>query len=608
MNRSILAMSVASLLPYASFSQAQELSTDETVVVTASRFETQVSDTIAPIEVVTREEIDAIQAKSLSDILRRLPGIQVANQGGIGQGSELYIRGRSTKNTLVLFNGVRVGSATLGYANLSSMPIAGIERIEVLRGPRAAVHGSDAVSGVINIITARGQDASSSVKVGAGSFGSHEASANLATSSDNGAWMNISAAYQKSDGYNVQPESTTPDDIDKDGFDTHYLVLDVGKELTPDFMIKANGFYQKHNVEYDNPWVGTDQTDNELYSAAFIGEYKNDRLFSNVTLATNYDDATSYGQGVDASSISTSRYAASWDNKFQSSDSVSFVSGLDWYQDNVENESTAMTTDSRNNTALYIGSYLAQGDLSAELNLRWDDNSAYGSFTTYQLGADYKISDTLKIVGMYGTAFKAPSFNELYWPLRCTSWGCYSGNPDLEPEETQSAEIAIEATFMGADLRLGVYHSDVEKMIASNGVTQININEAAITGYELTGHFYTGPLSHSVSYDYLDTEDKSTGYELARRAKHNAKWNMMYVLEAWQFDLSYLYQGSRFDDQDNTTKLGAYSLVDIAASYYFANGLVVGAKVGNLFDENYETAENYKTPERNYYASVAYQF
>ncbi|EKO3501536.1 TonB-dependent receptor [Vibrio fluvialis] len=610
MNKSLLAVAVASLLPYASFSFAQDTSADETVVVTANRFETQVSDTLAPVEVITRQEIDAIQAQSLSDVLRRLPGVQVANQGGPAQGTELYLRGRATKNTLVLVNGVRIGSATTGAANLSAIPLNGVERIEVLRGPRAAVYGSDAVSGVINIITTKGKNGRSSVKAGVGSFGAYDLSGSLSLSSESGQWVNLSATHQAADGYNVQPSSTNSLDGDRDGYKSQYLIVDAGTEVSPALTLKANGYYQKHNVEYDNSYVGVDNTDSDLYSLAVIGEYQQDQWNSHVTLSTNQDDAKSYGQGTDASSISTNRYLVSWDNQYVVNPALSFVGGMEWYRDKVDNDATAYTKTDRDNSALYVGSYLHKGDFSAESNFRWDDNSAYGNFWTYQFGLGYQVSQAVKLVGLYGTSFKAPTFNNLYWPLECSSWGCYQGNPDLEPEETESGEIAIESHFELFDLRVAAHRSDVDKMIVSDSsyTSLANIDKAVIKGYEVAGSFDTGPLNHQVSYDYLDTENKTTGKQLVRRAKHSAKWNVTYALEFWQFDVSYLYQGKRFDDTTNSTVLDPYSLVDVSASYHFGNGVTLSGKVGNVFDKEYETAKDYKTPERNYYASIAYQF
>lgn len=616
MNRSFLAIAVAaSLSSYASFSLAEATSpnepaqsTDETMVVTANRVKQQLKDVLAPIEIVDREQIDAIQAKSVSEVLRRLPGVQVANQGGVGQNAELYIRGRSSKNTLVLINGVRIGSATTGSANLSAIPLDGVQRIEVIRGARAAVYGSDAVSGVVNIITTNKNGSPSRVKMGAGSFGSYNLGGTLSLGDAQNGWVNLTATHQASNGYNIQPTSSNPIDADDDGYTSQYLVLDMGKKLDQHWLLKANGYYQKQNVEFDNPWTGVDKSDSDLYSVSIASEYTRSNFDSSLALTSNQDKAKSYGQGAEEGTISTNRIAINWNNNLKVNNELNLIGGVDWYKDKVDNTTKAMTKDTRDNGAVFLGALYNQDRFSLEGNVRHDDNSAYGNYNTYQLGGGINITDQFKFVAMHGTAFKAPTFNELYWPKECGPWGCYEGNPNLVPEESSTSEIALEGEFALFGFRLGAYRSNVDEMIASNGSTNVNINKAKIEGIEVVTRFDTGPIAHEVSYDYLDAKDESTGKDLVRRARHSGKWNASYNIASWRFDLSYLYQGKRYNDAANTDVLDPYSLVDIAGTYYFDNGLSLGAKVGNLLNEEYETVSGYKTPERNYYVNAMYEF
>lgn len=616
MNKSNLAIAVGSLLCTSPFAYASPTSTNQTIspnqtvspnqtmVVTANPFEDQMNDLIAPVEIITKQDIDAIQAKSLTEILRRLPGIQVANNGGIGQSQSIFIRGRSTKNVLVLMNGVRIGSATTGYANLSAIPLSGVQRIEVLQGPEAAVYGSDAVAGVINIITTSGVDGTSSVSAGLGSYGLYDVSANTsATSDDNRAWLNLSATHQAERGYNVQPNSTNPQNADDDGFNTQYLTLDTGIKQTPYLTLKANGYYQRQHTAYDSSPGYADNTKNNLYALGLVGQYKKDKLTSTTTFSTNQDSGESYGQGSAPGTISTNRYAIAWRNLYKTNDNLSLLGGVEWYRDRVNNTSSQYTKDSRNNSAAYTGARLSKDKFSSEVNVRFDDNSAYGNFTTYQLASGYWLTKVTRITGSYGTSFKAPTFNDLYWPG--------SGNPDLVPEKTKGGEIALESRIAGVGIRLSAYHSDVSNLITyspeANYVPE-NIGKASITGYELVGRFYTGPIYNQVSYDYLDTENESTGNELKQRAKNSAKWNASYLLENWRLELSYLYQGKRYSDDNNEQVLDPYSLVDFATTYYVSDHLSIAGKIGNLFNTNYETVKDYATPGRNYYISTTYDF
>lgn len=607
MKKTLLAVALAPLcLPSQVF--AADESSNDVMVVTANRFEQPIKNVIAPISVVTKEEIDSLNLKSLSEVMRRLPGVQVANQGGPGQNAEFYIRGMSSKNVLVLLNGVRFGSATVGYANFSAIPLSGVERIEFVRGPRAAVYGSDAVSGVINIITTYQGNDGVALDAGIGSDNYYRTGASVAGSSESGAWGKLAATYETSDGYNVQPTSTNPVDQDDDGYRNKYLVADIGKHLNDYWLLKFNGYYQDKYTEYDNPWTGSDKSKSELYSIAGVAQYRSDALYSLLTLANNQDAAESYGQGTVPGTIETQRTTATWENVFQLNSDFQFGGGLDWYTEEVTNSSKAYTETKRDNMAAYLMALYNKKAFQIEANVRYDDHEAYGEHTTWQLGAGWAFVENMRVTASAGTAFKAPTFNELYWPLECSSWGCYSGNPNLKPEESDSYEVALEGEHSLVGWRIAAYKNKVENLITSNGDTNVNIGEADIQGLELTASFSTGVLYHDLSFDYLDTEDKATGKELQRRAKESGKWNVSYLLDMWQFDLSYLYQGERYDDAANTAKLDPYSLVDLAVSYYINDAFTVRGRVANVFDKEYETAKNYQAPERSYYMTIGYQF
>lgn len=607
MKVSILATAVASLLSTGALAEIQVPDEVETIVVTANRYEQGVNDLISPIEVITKEDIQDLHAESITDVLKRLPGIQVANQGGTGQGASIFVRGRSSRNVLVMINGIRIGSATTGMANLSALPIQSVERIEVLRGPRASVYGSDAVSGVINLITSTEGKNETSVTGGIGSDGRYDTSTSLATSTDK-SWFGISGAYEEADGYNVLPDSTNPIDADDDGYKNKYLVVDGGYAVTDSLTIKGTAFYQAHENDFDSPWVGNDMNESDAYNIGLIVDYKADQLASSLTLAQNQDISKAFGQGVPGSDIQTDRTSVSWLNQYEITSDANLMGGVDWYKEEVDNSTTDLTDDSRSNSAVYVGANYHHDKYMAEMNVRLDDSSAFGTFTTYQLGAAYDFTETLRLVGMYGTSFKSPTFNDLYWPRYCSWWGCYEGNPNLEPEETTSGEVAIESSFELFDLRVGYHESKVEKLIASSGDTSVNVGEAEIKGVEVVASFDTYGLYHEVSYDYLDATNEDTGKELVRRAKNSGKWNVSYLADDWKLNVSYLYQGKRYSDAANTKELDSYSLTDVALTYYVTDSLLCGGKVGNLFNKEFETVSGYKTPERNYHASVNYTF
>ncbi|AJR06922.1 TonB-dependent receptor [Photobacterium gaetbulicola] len=615
MKKTLLAVALAPLcLPSM---VVADTSTDEVMVVTANRFEQSVKNVIAPVSVVTKEEIDAIQAKSLAEVLRRLPGVQVVS-GGYGQNTEVYVRGTTSRHLLVMINGVRIGSATLGSADFSQIPLTGIERIEFIRGSRAALYGSDAVGGVLNIITAyQPGETLAEVNAGAGSDGYYQLGGSVAGAIGQNSWGKIALKGEQADGFSARKE---PYEQDDDGFKNRNVVAEIGTQLNDNWKVSLQGYYHDGESDYDDGYfdfvtgdfISTPnaQTESSLYNVAAKVGYTNDNFISELTVAQNQDEARNFSDISAGSKIKTKRDVVNWQNYYQLNTDLEFGGGVEWYRDSVSNSTTILSEDERDNTALYLTSiYRNDAGLQLEGSVRTDDNDSYGRNNTWQLAAAYSFLTNYQISANVGTAFKAPTFNDLYWPD--------SGNPNLKPEDSTNYEVSLSGTHQLVDWRVTAYQSDIDQLIAWAPIDPdnpfsdwipMNVDEAQIKGLELTAGFNTGPLYHDISYDYLDAEDSSTKKQLIRRSKHNAKWNVSYLLDQWQFDVSALYKGKSYDDAANTKSLDAYTLVDLAASYYWNDNLILRGRVANLFDEDYVAKETYNVQERSYYATVTYQF
>ena len=602
MKKTLLAVALAPLcLP--SLVLAEGSAADEVMVVTANRFEQPVKNVIAPVSVVTKEEIDAIQAKSLAEVLRRLPGVQVVS-AGYGQTTEVYVRGTTSRHLLVMINGVRIGSATLGSADFSQIPLTGVERIEFIRGSRAALYGSDAVGGVLNIITAYQQGENmAQVSAGAGSDGYYQLAGSVAGNLGQSGWGKVAIKGEQADGFSARK---LPYEEDDDGFKNRNVVAEIGTHAGDNWKFSLQGYYHDGEAEYDDSYGAVNaQTDSTLYNFAAKAGYANEQLISEVTMAFNQDKAHNFSDGNSGSEIKTDRLLANWQNHFQLTEQWGLGGGLEFYRDKVANNTTTYTEDERDNAAIYATSIFRNDSWQLEGSVRGDDNDSYGQKTTWQLAAAYNLTSELNISASAGTAFKAPTFNDLYWPN--------SGNPDLEPEESESYEVAISGSHALLDWRVAYYQSKIDQLIAwapdagGNWIPQ-NVDEAEIDGVELTAGFSTGPLYHDISYDYLDAKDKDLDKQLIRRSKHTAKWNISYLLDQWQFDVSALYKGKSYEDASNTTSLDAYTLVDVAASYYMNDNLILRGRIANLFDEDYVAKESYNVQERSYFATVTYQF
>ncbi|WP_114767907.1 TonB-dependent receptor domain-containing protein [Vibrio rhodolitus] len=585
MNRSILAVTVGSLLSYAPYSLAEQA--DETVVVTANRFEQKLDSSIVPIEVVTKEEIEATQSKNLLEVLRRLPGVQVSSNGGYGQSQSVFIRGAESDHVLFLIDGVRFGSATSGTAAIASIPLAGVERIEYLRGARAALYGSDAIAGVINVITANNRSESVlSTTIGSDSYyqGQGFFSGNLTDALH--ASMSLNAL--NNEGFSAK---NTVGDEDADSYRSRDVAATIKYQFSKQSSLMLNALVHEGNLEYD-PQDSTNEEN--FYNVALRYNFKNEKYVTSLTASTN-QDSTFYP--ASNGTYQTDRKGVAWDNLYHISDSLSVGGGIDWYEDDVSKSSTLYDEVKRDNTAFYLSSFYNRGILSVEGAVRSDDNERYGNQTTWQLGAGVDVLENYRLSFNAGTGFKAPTFNDLYFP----GWG----NPNLEPEESESYEIALDATYSLLDVRISAYMTNVDNMIVGSGSNASNVGKAEIRGIEIIGKFETGPFTHQLSYDYNDPENKDTGKQLDRRAKDNVKWNIGYFVDDLILDLSYLYQGERTDGSET---LDAYSLVDFAVTYNVTADLVLKGRVANVFDENYTLATDYNTQERSYFATVQYNF
>ncbi|MGF1725840.1 TonB-dependent receptor domain-containing protein [Photobacterium nomapromontoriensis] len=605
MKKTLLAVALAPLcLPNLA---AAQISADEVMVITANRFEQPLKEVIAPVSVVTKEDIDAIQAKSLAEVLRRLPGIQVVS-GGYGQNTEVYVRGTSSKHLLVMINGVRIGSATLGSADFSQIPLTGVERIEFIRGSRAALYGSDAIGGVLNIITDYQPDEQQAqVTAGVGSDGYTQLSGSVAGALGQNSWGKLAVKTEQADGFSARQ---LPFEQDDDGFDSHNVVAEVGTAINENWQLSLQGYYHDGKADYDDGYGALGAyTDSSLYNIAAKIGYVRDDFISAVTVAHNQDKAQNNSQGVSGSEIKTDRLLANWQNHYQFNQQLGLGGGLEFYRDSVSNSTTVYEEDQRDNAAAYINTVYRAGDVQLEGSLRTDDNDSYGTNTTWLVAAAYSFLESYQLSASAGTGFKAPTFNDFYWPD--------SGNPELKPEESTNYELSLSGSHTWLDWRITGYRNDVDQLIAWAPVDSsdpfsdwlpMNVEEARLQGLELTTHFNTGPLYHDVSYDYLDAEDAKTGKQLIRRAKHSVKWNVAYLLDQWQFDMSALYKGKSYEDSTNTETLDAYVLVDVAASYFLNDNIVLRGRIANVFDEAYTLRDTYNVQERSYYATVTYQF
>ncbi|MEQ9883419.1 TonB-dependent vitamin B12 receptor BtuB [Pectobacterium brasiliense] len=581
------------------------------MVVTANRFAQPVSSVLAPTTIVTREEIDRWQAKSLTDVMRRLPGVDIGQNGGLGQKSSLFIRGTNSSHVLVLIDGIRLNQAGLsGSSDLSQIPLSLVQKVEYIRGARSAVYGSDAIGGVVNIITTREKNGTT-LSAGAGSNGYQSYDAVTQQALGNSTTATVAGNYIYTKGFDVAA-ADAPRQPDRDGFMSKLLYGAVSHRFSDEFSGFLRGYGYDNRTGYDG-FAGQDTR--QLYGQTWDSglRYQNGIYFSQLIGSYSYSKDYDYDSQKgpyerSATLVDSQQYNAQWGNTLQvGSGTVS--AGVDWQNQTIKPDSTNVNREeSQHNTGIYLTGQQRFASIMLEGAVRGDDQSEFGWHNTWQTGASWEFIDGYRLIASYGTAFKAPNMGQLY--------GRSGSNRELQPEESKQWEGGVEGLTGPVTWRISGYRNDIDNLITSTSGTNWvfqNIDKAEIKGIEATATFDTGPVSHRVSYDYVDPRNAITNEVLIRRAKQQVKYQLDWQLYDLDWSVTYHYLGQRYDKDFSTfpersVKLGGVSLWDLAASYPITSHLTVRGRIANLFDKDYETAYGYRTAGREYYLTGSYTF
>ncbi len=583
------------------------------IVVTATRTAQTADATLASVSVITRQDIERMQAQSLPDVLRGMSGLTISNSGGAGKATSVHLRGTNADHVLVLVDGIKVGSATNGTASFQDIPVSQIERIEIVRGPRASLYGSEAIGGVIQIFTRKGGGAPTpSFSATAGRYGTASGSFGLSGGGDQG-WFNAKLNQQNITGFNACNGKPAPGaagcrvtEPDKDGYRNSSLGLRGGYRFdngaAADFnALQANSFSKSDgSISAGNETKAVQQVLGGNLNFAATGKW-------DVTLrgGRSQDNSDLFFNGLYIDRYNTQRDNLTWQNDIALDSEQMVSAGLDYQQDRIESL-RAYGQTARDNRALfgqYQGSF---GAHSLQVSARRDDNQQFGGHNTAGLGYGFAVSDTMRLTASYGTAFKAPTFNQLYYPG--------FGSAALRPELSRSIEIGVSGHGASGGWSLNAYRTDMTDMIGFDPVTfaPLNINTARLSGLEgqlqtqFAGWDFNGTLTLQ---DPRQTSGANQGKLLNRRATEAMRIEVARDFGAYRFAGSLYAEGRRFDDLANTgtKRLGGYGLLDVRAEYRIAPHWLVLGRIENLLDKRYETAQFYNQPARGLYFTLNYQ-
>jgi vitamin B12 transporter len=610
-----LSLALALGLSFNAAAQDAGATTDlDGLVVTGTRTAVTADRSLAAVEVIDRQQIERSQAQSLQDLLRGRAGIDLSNQGGLGKVSTLFMRGTESDHTLFLIDGVRVGSATSGLTALQDLPLELIERIEIVRGPRSSLYGSEAIGGVIQVFT-RGQreGVHPHARIGAGSNGLREAGAGIDFGGARG-WFGVDATHQSSDGFNVCRGSATPvfagcgmdnPDPDRDGYRNHALSLRGGLALGDAWNADVHAMRTEARNEYDGDpmWGLPDNSDTVQQVVGGRVRYRGQRIALQLNAGRNTDSSDNYQGTTPTDRFATHRDSASLQGDVTLASGQLLTMGTDWSRDSggVIGGFSAFDA-SRDNSAGFAQYQGAFGKHDLQLSARHDDNELFGGHDTGSAAWGMDIAHGLRLTASYGTAFKAPSFNELYYP--------YYGNPDLRPETSRSAELGVAQRGGAWRWQINAYQTTIDDLIVYDPHLFVanNIDSARIRGAEIGGGATLAGWELNAQATLMDPRNHSAtahGKLLPRRARRSARIDADRSIGGWKLGASLIAAGARMDDVQNTLRMGGYATVDLRAERSLGNW-TLQAGVHNAFDRAYETAAYYNQRGRELDLTLRY--
>lgn len=566
------------------------------VLISASRQVESRTATSAANTVFTRADIDRLQPSSVMDLLSRVPGVQVAPTGGRGSLPGLFIRGTKTAQTLVLVDGVRIANATSGDSGLQFLNVDQIERVEVLRGSRSAVYGSDAIGGVIQVFTRRslGDGLHPRVRLAAGSRKTFQRSLGV-SGADGSTRFNLGASLDETAGI----DSTGPSfssDADHDAYRNKSLNFSLSQTLGERIEVGLNLLHSQGRSQYDNPFGGFDpvtfqsvgQQPYTDFTVASLGSYLDAQLTDN--WHTRMEVAHSENRDDKRDTLSSERFVfntyrdqMTWQNDLALNDQHSLLAGADWYQDRVH-ASTDFEKDSRWNRAVFL-QHRYQGPLfSTEAGVRQDRNEQFGTHTTWSGSVSVALDDRNDVVLSYSEGFRAPTFNDLYYPQ--------FSNPDLDPEHARTYEVQWRSQ-LSTDTRLeaSLYRTDLrDAIVFGQDAIPRNVASARVDGVELALAQQWGEWSSQLGLAMIDPRDRDSGHTLARRARRTLSLDLDRRVGPFGIGASVQAVSSSYDDEANRNRLGGYGLLGLRGSWAATEALTVEAKLDNLFDRGYSRA------------------
>lgn len=603
-------MALAVAASTSAFGQAVQTKKLEPVVVTATRTPQIAGEVLSDNVVITSEEIAQSGQVSLVDMLQARRGIEISRNGGPGTNSSVFIRGTANNQNIVLVDGVRVGSATTGGASWAAIPLSQIDHVEIVYGPLSSLYGADAMGGVVQIFTRKGEGKPApAISAGVGSYNTRNLEAGIsgATAGERKFRYALNAAHETSDGFSATKAGAFGFNPDKDGYTSDNASGQFSLELAKDQEIGLSLLHNHLNAQFDNSRIFDDRNVQTLDTIALHAKNRITSSWLSTVQLSQSDDKLASITASGRNFFDTRQTGLSWQNDVSiGKDVLQMV--LERREEKADTSNAAVNR-TRTTNSVAAAYQLRRGAHLATASVRNDDSSQTGATTTGSLAYGYRMTNALRANASLGTSFRAPTFNELFFP----GYGIASNRPEK-----------------GRDMEAGLYHDDGKSQFSAvyyhNRITDLlvtafpcpvdpathqfgcayNVNKALLSGVTFGASTTLGNYLMHGSLDLQDPHDETTGRQLARRARHHGTVGVDYHAGSVRAGSELVFASRRYDDAANRNVLGGYTLVNLHASYDFAPDWSLFGRWDNVFDKKYELVRNYATAGSSLFIGVRY--
>ena len=570
------------------------------VVVSASRTQQRVQDALPATTLITRQQIEQAQTPDLPTLLRSVAGVEITQSGGAGTVSSAFLRGAESRHTLVLIDGVPVNNLNFGTASLEHLPLADVERIEVVRGNVSSLYGSAAVGGVIQIFTRQPETTprfGASVQAGSRHYGQAGASGSVKLPSGTGLRATVEALHDG--GFNsIRQDQRPGTNPDRDPYRRQAASIAITQDLGRDQSVGLALRDAQGRTAYDSQFGPPEQPDVSRFresGATLTGDFRLGDLRLRA-LAARSEDALDAGITAFPFFFRSRSDSAQLGLDWELRAGHHLTGGLEHSRQRLASD-TAYNQSARTLQSARVGYTLDGERHQLQLNLRQDRYSDFGAATTWLAAYGWRLTDAWRLSASASTGFTAPTFNDLYFP--------FGGNAALRPERVRSAEVGLQYAVAGHELRATLFQNRFEDLIASDlFFNRMNIGRARTRGVELS---YQGRVLDTDVRAALTSQDPTnldTGARLPRRAATLAQLSLQREVQAWQWGANLRYSGARADPP---FRLGAYAVLDLTAGYKLSPQLRLLGRIENLFDRDYQTVHGYRQAGRGIFVGLAWQ-